>query len=322
MRGEFDQIQQIKDLIGTPGPNVEVGIGDDAAVLASAVPRMLLCSDALLEGVHFDLAFMTPRELGHKAIAVTLSDIAAMNGHPLYLLVTLALPADVDENFVSEFYVGAVGLARLFKTEIVGGDLTASKNGIFIDITAVGSCMRPILRSGARVGDLIAVSGQPGVSAAALAALKARGRENVSSSLLQPHILPIPRFDLLPALNQAIDLCTSMIDISDGLSNEILHIAKASNVGVEIQTDLLPLHPEAVKEAGGRTQAIDLALSGGEDYELLITIAPQFENSLPDDFTIIGRVVDRAVGCSLVHHDGSRSTLVATGYNHFKPDPK
>jgi thiamine-monophosphate kinase len=322
MRGEFDQIQLIKNLIGAPGSNVEVGIGDDAAVLASAVPRMLLCSDALVEGVHFDLAYTTPRELGHKAVAVTLSDIAAMNGTPLYLLVTIALPSTADESFISDFYAGAISLARHYKTEIVGGDLTASKNGIFIDITAVGSCMRPILRSGARPGDLIAVSGQPGVSAAALRALKARGRENVSSSLLQSHILPVPRFDLLPSLNQAIDLCTSMIDISDGLSSEMLHIAHASRVGVEIQTDLIPLHPEAVKEAGGRHQAIELALSGGEDYELLITLAPQFEHSLPDDFTIIGRVVEPARGCTLIQHDGSRSTLVATGYNHFKPDPR
>lgn len=321
MRGEFDQITTIHQIIGRPGPNVEVGIGDDAAVLLPPMPRLLLCSDAMVENVHFDLAFTTPRELGHKSIAVTLSDIAAMNGAPLYLLVTLALPHGTSDSFVAEFYAGATELARLYNVDIVGGDLTASTGGVFIDVTAVGSCARPILRSGAKPGDLIVVSGHPGVSAAALQALKSRGRENISATLLQSHILPVPRFDLLPALNQTPDLCTSMIDISDGLSNEILHIAKASAVGFEIQTELLPLHPEALKETGSRQSAIQLALSGGEDYELLVTIHPQYENLLPDDFTVIGQIFDAGHGGFLRHPDGRRETLIATGYNHFKLNP-
>ena len=317
--GEFEKIETITARLGAPSAQTLVGIGDDAAVVLPPKGQMLFCSDAMVEGVHFDFHYTNARELGHKALASCLSDIVAMNGRALYAVIALALPSTVGPEFVDEFYDGVGRLARQCGVDIVGGDLTASPQTVFIDVAVIGETDSPVLRTTAKVGDYIAVSGTPGKSAAGLTALRHREKESVHPSLREAHLQPQPRFDLLKHLPKGI--LTSLIDISDGLSSEINHIAAHSQVGFEIDEKLFPLDPEAVKEAGSQQEAIRLALSGGEDYELLATFdAKTYDSAKPTGFTLIGRIKPASDGRVLIHLDGKRSTLESTGYNHFTID--
>ena len=316
---EFEKIETITARLGAPSAQTLVGIGDDAAVVLPPKGKMLFCSDAMVEGVHFDFHYTNARELGHKALASCLSDIAAMNGRALYAVIALALPSTIGPEFVDEFYDGAGRLARQWGVDIVGGDLTASTQTVFIDVAIVGETDSPVLRSTAKAGDVIAVSGTPGKSAAGLAALRHREKEAVPASLREAHLQPQPRFDLLKNLPKGI--LTSLIDISDGLSSEINHIAAQSQVGFEIDARLFPIDPEAMIEAGSHEEAIKLALSGGEDYELLATFdAKTFALRPPNGFTLIGRVTPASEGRIVIFLDGTRSTLSSTGYNHFTTD--
>ncbi len=317
-RGEFAKIEEIKKILGTEtfSSGVEVGIGDDAAVVEGS-GRLLLCTDAFVEGTHFDFSFIEPVELGHKALAATLSDIAAMNGKPRYLLLSIAVTPSAPSDFLNSFYRGARALCAKHSVSIVGGDLTSSQHGVFIDVVGVGQVEKPILRSGARPGDYIAVSGTPGASAAGLYSLQKYGRAQTSNSLRHAHLLPIPRFDLIAGLQSA---CTSLIDISDGLSSEVLHVARASKTGAHLEAKSFPIHPDALKLA--HAEKIDpthWALSGGEDYELLATLDASFveKKGPPPGFTVIGRVTPPDEGVTITHQDGKRSPLVATGFNHF-----
>ena len=313
---EFEKIETVSARLGVPSAQTIVGIGDDAAVVFPPKGKMLFCSDAMVEGVHFDFHYTNARELGHKALASCLSDIVAMNGRALYAVISLAIPSTLGPEFVDEFYDGAGRLARKFGVDIVGGDLTASPQTVFIDVAAVGETDFPVLRTTAKTGDVIAVSGTPGKSAAGLTALRHREKEAVHPSLCDAHLKPQPRFDLIKDLPHGI--LTSLIDISDGLSSEINHIADHSQVGFEIDARLFPIDPEARKEAGSREEAVRLALSGGEDYELLATFdAKTFASSPPNGFTSIGRVTPASDGRIVIHLDGTRSTLASTGYNHF-----
>lgn len=306
---EFEKIRTIAAVIGAPSERVRVGIGDDAALVAPPKDNLAICTDAFVEGVHFNLSFAKPEEVGHKAVAATLSDLAAVNARPLYLLLSLALKPNLPAHFLNEFYRGARGLAGEFGVDIVGGDLTSSKRDLFIDVVAVGEARDPIFRSGAQPGDRIWVSGTPGLSAAGLQALQKRSRDQISESLLQAHLRPRPRFDLLKNLR-----ANALIDISDGLSSELHHLANASQVRITIDASKVPLHSEAVREAGSREAALQLALSGGEDYELLATSA----HDLGEGWTEIGRVETGAPHVLMIDFTGVAQPLVATGFNHFK----
>lgn len=301
---------------------VEIGIGDDAAALAPpSEKRLLFSSDAMVEGVHFDLKFTTPGDLGHKSVAAALSDIAAMNGKPLYIVISLALREHEPRSFVDDFYRAATKLAHSFNCEIVGGDLVRSPGGIFIDVACIGESDRPISRAGARPGDWLAVSGFPGTSAAGLYALQTRPRENVDPELVRAHLQPQPRFNLLKELNSHPGLCTSLTDISDGLSTEIHHLAESSQVGFILEEKRLPFHPKVLKLAKNENQdALAWCLSGGEDYELLATIDPNLVPdplSPPKGFTIIGRAVPANEGLHLIDRLDQRRPLLNLGFNHF-----
>ncbi|MES2965471.1 MAG: thiamine-phosphate kinase, partial [Bdellovibrionota bacterium] len=296
--GEFKLIERLAALLPRPSARVEVGIGDDAAVLKSPRGRSLLCSDLMVEGVHFDLSFATAEDVGFKALAAALSDIAAMNGRPLAAVVSLALPKSRASDFIDGFYRGAREIAALTACDVVGGDLSSSPDRIFVDVACFGETLQPILRSGAAPGDLVAVSGHPGSSAAGLHALKSN--VHVDDPLRSAHLRPKPRFDLLSAPDFAVT-CSSLIDVSDGLSSELAHLAKASRVGFEIEAAKIPLHAATIRLAG-ETRALAWALHGGEDYELLATFAPGAK--IPPGFTVIGRVTSD--GLTLVQHDGSR----------------
>ena len=324
--GEFSLIEALKKNLGNPSPRVDIGIGDDAAaVVMPKESRLLLCTDALVEGVHFDLAFATPEDLGHKALASALSDLAAMNAHPLHALISLAIDDRANGSFIKtfleDFYRSAGTLARQFDLDIVGGDLAKSKHGIFIDVACVGASDAPVTRGGARPGDWLAVSGTPGASAAGLYALQNLPRAEVNAELARAHLRPMPRFDLLVALNSRPGLCTSLIDISDGVSSEAHHLAEASRVGFEIEAKRLPLHPQARLLAERQQQnAVKWCLSGGEDYELLATLDPKRVDELggpPAGFTIIGRAQAFESGVILIDEHDLRRPLEPTGHNHF-----
>lgn len=282
---EFELIEKLTSKLKTRSTRVLKGLGDDTAVLEPSTEKILFCSDLMIESIHFDLKFITPQELGHKALASCFSDLVAMNGTGLGATVSLALPKSTGAAFIDAFYEGLNTFAEQAEIECVGGDLSASPSLIYIDIACVGESAKPVYRSGAKQGDLLIVSGTPGASAAGFEELRQNG--STSEVLRQKHLRPMPRFDLQPLLSEL----SSLIDISDGLASETHHLAKASGVGFKIESHLIPLHPDALRAAGDDAdQALDWALYGGEDYELLATIAP--EKSVPAGFTVIGRAVE------------------------------
>lgn len=320
---EFARIQKIKKQVGPPSSRVHLGIGDDAAIVESPQGKLLLCTDAMVEGVHFDLAYCSAADLGHKALASCLSDIAAMNGEPLYALFTLAIPINASSHFLDEFYSGATALAHQCNVDIVGGDLSSSPQTIFIDTVCVGHTEAQITRAGAKPGDWLAVSGNPGASAAGLAGLRQLPRNEVPEALACAHLRPRPRFDLLKNL---APVCTSLIDISDGISSEVHHLARASNVGIQIEASRMPISPQTFAFALTQTSnpstafawALDCALNGGEDYELLATLDPakvETAGGPPPGFTIIGQVIQS--GMNIINKDGTMIPLQPAGFNHF-----
>ena len=321
-KSEFDTIELIRSIVQTDDPRVLVGIGDDAAVCAPSNLPLLLCNDAMVENRHFRLDWISPSDLGHKALAATLSDIAAMNGRPLHAIIALGIRADMPDTFVRDFYTGMQALAASYQVTIVGGDLVSTTNEVFIDVTVVGQTSQPALRSGARPGDRLFVTGYPGLSAAGLAALEADAKQ--FSEAIESHLRPRPRFDVLPLLNSP-GLLTSMIDISDGLSSEIYHLSEKSGCGFELDETAVPIHPEMQRLAMIQNKsALDWAWGGGEDYQLLFTIAsdrlkaePALKTKLASIATEIGQAVEDQTVRVKRNANGKTETLPKAGWNHF-----
>jgi thiamine-monophosphate kinase len=321
-QNEFELIELIKQLTAQHNEKVRVGIGDDAAVCNPPRDNLLFCNDAMVENTHFRSEWSSPSDIGYKALASVLSDVAAMNGEPLYALVALALPPKCNEKFVREFYQGMMEIAKLHNVAIVGGDLARSESQIFIDVAVAGESKKPKLRSGAKEGDLLFVTGTPGLSAAGLFVLKNQ-LEGFSHARLA-HLRPKPRFDVIHALEK-FDAITSMIDISDGLGSELHHLAKLSSCGVMILEETLPYHEEFKRLAMEHKQSsIEFALSGGEDYELLFSISSALLKSndelasvLKNLATEIGYVTAKPSGVRLTRLEGNIETIQPTGWNHF-----
>lgn len=324
--GEFGLIDLIKqDTINNHG-NVIVGIGDDAAVLLPA-PRQLqlLTTDMLVESVHFDLTTTTPWQLGYKAIAVNVSDIAAMGGAPRHAVVSLALPKSTPAEFVVNLYQGMKEICHEFGVNIVGGDTVSNPHGIVINVTVAGE-VEPanlVRRSGAQPGDIVAVTGFLGDSAAGLALLGAGEWEDYDFAwpLVTAHLTPRPQVSAGQLLGS--NGATSMDDISDGLASEVHEIAKASNVGIRLYAEEIPMRNE-LKEAAKVMDkpALDYALYGGEDFQLVFTMEPhQFEilTASQENFSWfkVGEVVTADQGVTLVDEEGNVQRLEARGYNHF-----
>jgi thiamine-monophosphate kinase len=306
---EFSLLSLIPQTLA-PLQRARLGIGDDAAVLDDG---RLFCSDCMVEGIHFDLALMPLQDVGYKAVAACLSDIAAMGGRPIAVTITLALPKDkANERSIKSIYQGIAKLQQHIAFDVVGGDLSKSPGPIFIDVAAIGHADRPVARSGAKAGDVLAVSGHPGMSAAGLYSMQNwKTVREISGVLMHAHTTPKPRFDL------TIDhRCHALIDISDGIASEANHLAKASNKSIEIKATKIPLHERAKAFAQKTNQdALKWALYGGEDYELLGAFAP--DEPLPDGFTAIGLVTEGKPAVTLVKPDGQIETLAANGFNHF-----
>lgn len=325
--GEFTLIDMIKQDTINKADQVVIGIGDDAAVL-KVVPEhlQLVTTDMLVEQVHFDLKTTSAWQLGYKAIGVNLSDIAAMGGIPRHVVISIGIPKTVSADFIVSLYEGMKEICREFGVNIVGGDTVASPHGLVINVTVMGDVMPENLqrRSGASVGELVVVTGTVGDSGCGLDLLLQGDWQghDFALPLITKHLVPHPQVIIGPILAQAGS--KSMNDISDGLASEVNEIALASQVGMRIYCQELPLSQEMMEGAKllGKS-AIDYALYGGEDYQLVFTIGrEQFKLLAQVDIktrlTVVGEVVPQNQGVLLVAEDGSTSLLEAKGYNHFR----
>lgn len=325
--GEFGLIRRIRNMSPGKAPRVLVGIGDDAAALKLSAQRTLLVTtDLLLENVHFDLSYTDYYSLGWKAAAVNLSDIAAMGGRPLFCLTALGIPRAFPIEFIQDFYRGFNDLLGEHRAFLVGGDTCSFRDRFVISVTAIGDAKqeRIIKRSGARPGDRIFVTGTLGDSAAGMEILKrlgqrAKGKGKEEKELIERHLRPAPRL-LEGRLIAASGCASAMIDVSDGLSSDLHHICEESRVGARIVNDNIPL--SALLQAIAprlSNKAVEYALSGGEDYELLFTV-PQARvaklHALGLAITEIGSIVHGSA-VSLLDAAGRKSMLPPKGYDHF-----
>jgi len=332
---EFDFINKVRTLARARGeaPGLIRGIGDDAAVF-DVIPEshLVLTTDLLVEGVDFRRATTEPRFLGHKALAVSLSDIAAMGARPRWTLISLGMPVDVwKPEVLDEFYEGIFALADRYGVKLIGGDVSRSPEKIVIDSIVVGECQpqHAVFRSGAKPGDQIFVTGFLGDAAAGLRLIERGARLDIKQDdavhpldlLLLRQLQPEPRVGWGLLLGEK-HLASAMIDISDGLSSDLNHLCVESGVGALIDASLIPIDP-IVTELSGR-RALDplmLALHGGEDFELLFTVKPENISKLPTrvdgvSLTRIGEVKEAADGVRVM--EGSRTwELEPGGWQHF-----
>ena len=336
---EFDLIRALHRRHGRRTPSVIQGIGDDAAVITPRAGQwMVLTTDLLTEGVHFDLRTATMADIGFRAAAANLSDIAAMGGTPQHLLVALAIPRTGTRHHVHQLYRGMMTACRPHHVGLIGGDTSASSGGWFLSVTLTGSVppRKALFRGGARIGDFLYVTGTVGDALAGLrllneppprakhhlrtAALSARHRQ----FLIGRHLRPTARV----AEGQWLSthrFATSAIDISDGLSGDLRHICEESHVGADLDLGALPLSPACRAYAASRTlDPVDLALTGGEDYELLFTVSPHQRSRLERtalkrgfSLTCIGEIHPLRFGIQAMPSHGRRRRLANTSYEHF-----
>jgi thiamine-monophosphate kinase len=333
--GEFGLIKRLAGGCVNDSSTIIEGIGDDAAVLQPGKGQLLATSDMLVEGVHFLPGKITMYQLGCKSIAVSLSDIAAMGGTPRQALVSLAIPGHMAVEEIEELYRGMKSILSRYAMNLVGGD-TVKSPVLIIDVTVLGEAgpAGAVLRSGACPGDAVLVTGTPGASAAGLEILLNPGGNAEKFSpherewLLAAHLAPEPALEQSAALMQT-GCVTSMIDISDGIAGEINHICDRSGVGVEIFAGEIPLGGAVGRAAAlmGKS-ALDWALFGGEDYQLLFTapagevrgIIDLFKEKRLGPVTVIGRIVEAGGGRKLVVNSEKWLSLNPSAYNHFVKD--
>jgi thiamine-monophosphate kinase len=321
--GEFSLIARYFDRVRSSRRDVETGIGDDCALLTVAEKQLLAIStDTLVSGIHF-LADIDPRDLGYKALAVNLSDLAAMGADPTWLTLAITLP-EVDESWLEAFSDSLFEQLDYYDMQLIGGDTTRGPLSMTLGIHGLVPVGRALKRSGARPGDWIYVTGTPGDSAAGLAILQDRltvADPEQATYLKKRHLRPTPRILHGQALR---DLASSAIDLSDGLISDLGHILKASECGARVDLDALP-YSEAVKANVDAERALQWALSGGEDYELCFTV-PELNRgalevaigNLGIPFTCIGQIGPESEGLQLMQ-GGKPVTLNLKGYDHFAP---
>ncbi len=301
------------------GPAILVGIGDDCAVLRPQQGRdLLVTTDFSLEGIHFRRDWHSPESAGHRCLARGLSDIASMGGEPLAVFLSLAVPRSLPQSWVQRFLRSLVALAEKHGATLAGGDTAESPSEILADIIVIGSVPKgkAILRSEARPGDLIYVSGELGGSASAIQQLQAKPKKKLNPRDYPRHFFPDPRVELGRILREK-RIASAMIDTSDGLSTDLAHICEESGVGAELQAELIP-RARVGKPAG--EVDMELALYGGEDYELLFTASsskrvPSRAAGVP--ITQIGRIT-RAKKMSLLRSNSAAVTLHPRGWEHFR----
>ena len=332
--GEFGLIRQLQRQWPASSPWIITGIGDDAAILTTPPGQQLLVStDVLIEDVHFDLNYQTPKDLGWRAGVANLSDIAAMGGTPLYLLVSMALPVRVPPQHVRELYRGIQAACRPFNVELIGGDTSSSPSQIFLSLTIMGSVRvnRALTRNNAEIGDHIYVTGTLGDSNAGLRILQTHSANRrqfhapaVETFLIRRHLRPAPRIHVGQLLANR-KLAHAAIDLSDGLSSDAGHVCEESRVGAEIRATALPLSSQLRAFARrDKRDPVEIALQGGEDYELLFTApAKHHQNVLrvseqtKVSITCIGEIKPKTFGRQLVLPSGRKQKLSSESFRHF-----
>lgn len=310
MNKEFDFINQIKNQFSLDK------IGDDCAVLPkNETHDMLITSDLLIEDIDFRRNWMIPEYLGHKSLAVSLSDIAAMGGKPLYSMLSIGIPGDIwKTDFVDEFYRGYLSLANTFGIELIGGDVSKTPDKIVVDSTVIGEVKRgqAVLRSNTKIGDLIFVTGELGGASAGLKVL-----ENYDLNFDELKFRQLKPFPRINEGQKLVDLINSMIDISDGLSSDLGHICEASKVGAKIYSNKIPLDNNLKNYTNKFYEQLNLALNGGEDFELLFTINPKKKSiNIFDQFFCIGEATANVGIIELIDED-KITILEPKGYLHF-----
>lgn len=331
--GEFGLIDQIASAITPQQPSTVKGIGDDAAVIRVENGLMLVSTDMLLEGIHFDLRYVPLRHLGYKAIVVNVSDIAAMNGTPTQVVVGLGLSNRFSVEAVDELYAGMRAACADYKVDLVGGDTSASASGLVLSVTVIGTSSPEQItyRSGAAVNDIICVTGDLGAAFMGLQALEREKAVFLDNPQAQPdlekysylvgrQLKPDARMDIIHDLREAGVVPTSMIDVSDGLASELLHLAKHSGLGVRIFEDKVPIDHRTYDTAlEFKIDPITCALNGGEDYELLFTIRPSDLERIKNhsDIHLIGHMHADRGNNTMVSKAGTQVPLKAQGWNHF-----
>ena len=324
--GEFGLIARIRKWMAASDPSLIQGIGDDVAVIEMDRKALLVTTDILIENIHFNRSWSDPFRLGKKALAVNLSDIAAMGGIPKYFLISLGLPKNLPFSFVSLFYRGLKGGAKKFQVDLIGGDTSLSQK-IIINICLIGEGKKKnlLFRNGAKVGDDLYVSGTLGDAALGLKILQNKGLKGKPKGLIEKHLSPLPRLELGKAIAQN-GLASAMIDVSDGLLIDTHHLLEESEVGARILEDRIPLSTLYRKWIHAYSKnPYQIALSGGEDYELLFTAPKKMKNkilslmpSLKIPITQIGEILSKNDGFQIIRKDGKEYYPLPLGFDHFK----
>jgi thiamine-monophosphate kinase len=331
--GEFGLIEKIKQNTTLKNNSTLVGIGDDAAVIDAGSTCLLLSTDMLLEGVHFDLSYVPLQHLGYKAVAVNVSDIAAMNGKPEQITIGLGLSNRFSVEAVELLYEGIRAACKNYQVDLVGGDTTTSNSGLIISISVLGRGPKEKIayRSGAKLNDIICVTGDLGGAYMGLQVLNREKQVFLANPSAQPNLedheyvvgrqlKPEARMDIIHELADLNIVPTSMIDISDGLASELLHLSKASHVGVKIFEDKIPIDNNTFDTAlEFKLDPIVIAMNGGEDYELLFTINQgDFEKvKNHPDIHFIGHTQDNVNQNILISKAGTVVPIQAQGWKHF-----
>lgn len=329
--GEFGLIDRLTSDIKLVNTSSLRGVGDDCAVMEYKDTDVLVSTDLLVEGIHFDLTYVPLKHLGYKAAVVNFSDIYAMNGHPRQITVSLAISKRFTVEHIEALYSGIKLACEIYGVDLVGGDTTSSRAGLVISITCIGDAPkeRIVYRSGAKDTDLICVSGDLG---AAYMGLQLLEREKVASAgqkdfqpqfdgkeyLIERQLKPEARRDVIEALEKAGIMPTSMMDVSDGLSSELMHICKASGTGCRVYEDRIPIdYQTALMAEELNMNLVTAAMNGGEDYELLFTVPLHMHDQVSKlpGIKVIGNMTKPELGCCLVTRDDTEMPIRAQGWN-------
>ncbi len=332
--GEFRLIEHLTKEFTISQPSTLKGIGDDGAVLDFKDKKVVVSTDLLVEGVHFDLAYMPLKHLGYKSVVVNVSDICAMNARATQITVSVAVSNRFPLEALEELFAGITLAANEYKVDVIGGDTTSSQKGLIISITAIGEANESEIayRNGAKAGDLLVVTGDIGAAYMGLQVLEREKQVfqvnpnsqpdlEMYSYLVERQLKPEARKDIRPLLQALGVVPTSMIDISDGLSSEIIHICKQSHVGCNLYEEKLPLDPQLISVCEEfNIDSTTVAINGGEDYELLFTIGLNDFDKIKANphLTVIGHMVEEKEGIHLITRAATKIPLKARGWNGLK----
>ena len=332
--GEFGLIDHLTKNFEIHNATTILGVGDDAAVIDQFGKQSVITNDLLIEGVHFDLMYTPLKHLGYKTVVVNLSDIYAMNAQPTQILLGLAFSNRFSLEALDDFYAGVHAACAHYAVDLIGGDTTTSQKGFIISCTAIGEVTpdKYVRRNGAKKGDLLCVSGDLGAAYLGVTLLEREKRIFLENPKIQPDLedekyiiqrilKPEARRDIVVFLSENDIVPTSMIDISDGLSSEILHLCKQSEVGCMLYEDKIPI-AEDTRQAAFKfnLDPTACALSGGEDYELLFTVAQDDYDKLAknNDISVVGYITDAEAGSHIFTKGGTKHPITAQGWNAFK----